>query len=287
MASVIINGRSVPSDQAVISIQDRGFRLGDGVFETIGVYGGVPYQFGFHISRMSGGLAAINIPFDTGMLQAYARQLLKENQVGGGLLRIQVSRGIGSQGYLPDSRHPQAGASWVMETMPLPELPQTPVTLWQASYAKLSPRALPVQYKLCQGLNSTLARMEAAENHCFDALLSNEQRHVCETSSGNLFWIKGNVLYTPALACGVLDGSMRSAILRLSPWQVQEVEATAGQMSHADAVFISNAAWKLLPVSELKPQGLQWKSEELAAQMRALIENDIESYCGQQKASWG
>lgn len=286
MASVIINGRSFPEDQAFVSIQDRGFRLGDGVFETIAVHQGVPYQFDFHIKRMAEGLRAIKIMFDPAILQHHAQQLLKDNAVSEGILRIQVTRGIGSLGYLPDARHPKAGPNWVMETLPLPTLPGKPVQLWQASYTKLSPAALPVQYKLCQGLNSTLARMEADEKQCFDALLSNEQRHVCETSSGNLFWIKGKVLYTPTLACGVLDGSMRSAVLRLSPWQVQEVEATAGQIARADAVFISNAVWKVLPVSELKPQGLQWPSEELTAQMRGLIQDDIESYCAQHKATW-
>lgn len=286
MVSVIINGKLVAEDQAVVPVSDRGFRFGDGVFETIAVHAGVPYQFDFHLQRLVNGLAALKISYDTAALQAQCKQLLHTNQLKDGLLRIQVTRGSGSRGYLPDTSHPKAGATCVVETMPMPEFPQTPVSLWQTAYIKPSPKALPVQLKLCQGLNSTLSRLEASENDCFDALLCNEQRHVCETSSGNIFWVKDKILFTPSLACGVLEGSMRSAILRLSPWRVQEVEATAGQLTRADAVFISNVAWKAIAVSDLKPQGISWPSEALTAEIRALLEKDIASHTEQHKALW-
>jgi branched-subunit amino acid aminotransferase/4-amino-4-deoxychorismate lyase len=286
MGSVIINGQLIAENQANISIEDRGFKFGDGVFETIAVHDGIPYQYELHMQRMAGGLAALKIGFDTRNLKAFAKQLLLENRVNEGILRIQVTRGIGSKGYLPDSANPASGATYVLQTLPLPALPESPVMLWQASYTKPSPKALPVQFKLCQGLNSTLARIEAAENECFDAVLCNEQRHICETSSGNIFWIKDKILYTPTLACGVLEGTMRSTVLRLSPWRVQETEVTPAQLARADAVFISNAAWKVLAAGELKPQGLQWTSAALTEEMRALINEDIKTYSQQHAKEW-
>jgi branched-chain amino acid aminotransferase len=285
MASVIINSQLLPEEQAHIPISDRGFRYGDGVFETIAVQGGVPYQFEVHIERLTKGLAALKIAFDAQTLAAQAKQLLRANDVKEGLLRIQVTRGSGSRGYLPE-KNAATGALCVLETMPMPQISGKPATLWQTRYTKPSPKSLPVQFKLCQGLNSILARMDADENNCFDALLCNEQKHVCETSSGNIFWVKDKILFTPAIACGVLEGSMRSAILRLSPWRVQEVDATAGQMTRADAVFISNVAWKVLAVNEIKPQGIHWNSEALAAEMHALIEQDIASYTQQHAGQW-
>jgi branched-chain amino acid aminotransferase len=285
MADVIVNGRTVAAELAAISIFDRGFRFGDGVFETIAVHDGLPYQFEWHMERMAKGLAAIKIAFDTSILKNHAFSLIKSNQLNEGLLRIQVTRGIGSKGYLPDKNDPNAGPCYVLETRPMPAIGSAPVALWQSTYTKPSPKSLPVQFKLCQGLNSTLARIEAEENQCADALLSNEQKHVCETSSGNIFWLKDKILYTPALACGVLDGSMRSTIMRLSPWKVQEVEATAGQMTRADAVLISNVVWKVLPVGALKPQGIHWNSEDAAKQLLALINEDIRKYNQNQQAA--
>jgi branched-subunit amino acid aminotransferase/4-amino-4-deoxychorismate lyase len=286
MADVIVNGRSIAQELAAVSILDRGFRFGDGVFETIAVHGGVPYQFEWHMDRMAQGLAAIKIAFDTSILKAHTRALLAANQLSDGIVRIQVTRGIGSKGYLPDSADPNAGPCYVLETRAMPAITKNPVALWQSTYSKPSPKSLPVQFKLCQGLNSTLARMEAEENQCADALLSNEQKHLCETSSGNLFWLKDKILFTPSLACGVLNGAMRSVIMRLSPWKVQEVEATAGQMTRADAVLISNVVWKVLPVGALKPQGLQWNSEAAASQLLELINADIAQYTQQHLSSW-
>jgi branched-subunit amino acid aminotransferase/4-amino-4-deoxychorismate lyase len=286
MADVIVNGRSIAQELAAVSILDRGFRFGDGVFETIAVHDGVPYQFEWHIERMAQGLAAIKIAFDTSILKNHTRTLLAANQLTDGIVRIQVTRGIGSKGYLPDSTAPNAGPCYVLETRAMPAIGNEPVALWQSTYTKPSPKSLPVQFKLCQGLNSTLARMEAKENECADALLSNEQKHLCETSSGNLFWLKDKILYTPSLACGVLDGSMRSVIMRLSPWKVQEVEATAGQMTRADAVMISNVVWKVLPVGALKPQGIHWPSEAAAGQLLELINADIAQYTQKHLAGW-
>ncbi len=287
MAQVIINGRFVAEEQATVPLNDRGFRYGDGLFETIAVHNGVPYQYELHIARLDGGLNALKIKFDSAILKAHARELIKQEHIKEGMLRIQVTRGIGSKGYLPDSSNPQAGAFWVMQTAPLPApVTDSTISLWQTSYTKPSAKALPVQFKLCQGLNSTLARMEASENNCFDALLSNEQRHVCETSSGNLFWVKDKILYTPSINCGVLDGTMRSAVLRLSPWRVQEVEATAGQLTRADAVFISNVAVKILPVHELRPQGIHWDSDKLTGELRALIDADIAAHSQLNAPDW-
>ena len=160
MTYFIVNGQLVAAEQATVSAQDRGFRFGDGLFETIAIYSGVPYQFDWHMQRLAEGLQAIKIAFDIKCLKDFSRQLIRKNKVDNGILRIQITRGIGSKGYLPDPSHSRAGAALVIETSPLPTITDKPIGLWQSTYTKISPRALPVKYKLCQGLNSTLARLE-------------------------------------------------------------------------------------------------------------------------------
>ncbi len=273
MTYAIFNGQLVKENEISISPQDRGFRYGDGVFDTMIVHAGKIYQPDWHIERLARGLKAIKIDFNTQSLLALCKKLLQANNFTKGLLRIQVTRGISGRGYLPDSA--KTNPTLLIETIAAPDIDDTPVKLWQSSYNKISSKALPVQFKLCQGLNSTLARMEAVENNCFDAIMLNENGKICETSSANIFWLKNRELYTPALTCGVLEGSVSAAIIRLSPYKVHKVEATTEDLRGADALFITNVAIKIKAISEIKPLDIKWKSEALSEEMLDLLENDI------------
>ncbi len=286
MAHIILNDRLVQAENASISIHDRGFRFGDGVFETIAVHGGVPYRFEWHMERLKSGLEAIRIQFDWRNLHDQCRTLLVADGMEEGLLRIQVTRGIGSRGYMPDSTHPEAGASCVIETATMPVISKEPVALWLSSLRKISPDALPVRYKLCQGLNSTLARLEAADHHCADALLLNMHEHICETSSGNLFWRKEGQFFTPQLSCGVLEGSTRAAIMALFPGEVTEVVAGVDALAGADTVFVTNVVYKALPVGRLMPTGLGWDSVRGTSEMEARLRQDIADYTRAHKGEW-
>lgn len=272
MAYVIFNHQLVAEKEIAISPEDRGFRYGDGIFDTLIIKTGRIYQLDWHLRRLYRGLEAIRINFDTAVLPALCRQLLEANGFKEGLLRIQVTRGIGGRGYLPDN---SAKPTLLIETIAQPDVGRKPVTLWKSSYEKIHPAALPVRFKLAQGLNSTLSRMEAAENACFDALLLNAKGEVCETSSANIFWLKNGALYTPSLACGILEGSIRSAIIRLWDGKLYEVEERPETLETADAVFITNVAYKALAVGGLMPTGLKWDSAGLAEKMLGLLENDI------------
>ncbi len=273
MQYIILNNQLINADEAKISPQDRGFRYGDGVFETMLVQDRRIYQWDFHVDRLARGLAAIKISFDVSFLIIPCFELVSINGVKNGLLRLQITRGIGGRGYLPDA---SATPTLVIETMEMPAPPPLAISLWLSSYSKISPKSLPVNFKLCQGLNSTLARMEAAENNCFDALMLNEAGAVCETSSANIFWLKNGVLYTPALACGVLEGGMRNAVLRLSPYPVQEVEEGVESLRSAEEVFITNTAYKILPVSELKPLNLIFDSYAVANDIANKIGREVD-----------
>ena len=300
MKYIILNQKLILEGVAHISPQDRGFRYGDGVFETILISNKLPHNFGvrhceealadaaihnddkdwiaspsarndeitrklyqweFHVKRLKAALTATRIEFDTNILPALCGELLTANKCSEGLLRIQITRGIGGRGYLPERG---ISPTLLIETMAIPTPPPAPISLFLSSYAKISQSALPVNFKLCQGLNSTLARMEAADNNCFDALILNDAGQICETSSANIFWLKNGILYTPSLACGVVEGSIRNAVIRTSPYPVQEVAENLEVFALAEAVFITNVAYKILPVFELKPLGISWNSSKLA-----------------------
>ncbi len=272
MTYAIFNHKLIKSEEICISPQDRGFRYGDGVFDALIVSNGRIYQFNWHIERLASGLQAIKINFDVAELKPLCEHLLQTNNVKEGLLRIQITRGISGRGYLPNEK---ATPTLLIETMAMPVIDKSPISLWQSKYSKISSKALPMKFKLCQGLNSTLARMEAAENNCFDALMLNENNEICETSSANIFWLKNGELYTPSLACGVLEGSIRAAIIRLWQGKLHEVTENIETLKTAQAVFITNVAWKVIAVSELKFLNVQWKSDAIVAKMLDLLGNDI------------
>ena len=273
MAYSIFNGELIEENCARISPQDRGFRYGDGIFETLRVHNGAPYQFAWHMRRLAQGLAAIRIMYDVQALAGYCRVLLEKNNITNGLIRIHISRGVGGRGYLPDSH---MTPTLLIETMPEPEKPAKPIVIWHSSYQKISLASLPTNSKISQGLNSTLARMEAADNQCFDALLLNEKNELCETSSANIFWVRNNEIYTPSLECGALEGSIRAAVIRLSPYKIYEVKAAIEELKEADEVFITNAAWKILSVSELRPSGKKWQNTLITAELLSRLNKDIE-----------
>ena len=286
MNFISVNGTLTESENAVVSVQDRGFRYGDGVFETIAVYGGVPYQFDFHMERLRGGLSALKIAYDTATLQQQVHELLKANKAGYAILRIEITRGIGSKGYLPDLSVPRAGSTCIIETSPRPLPVDDWVSLWLSGYQKPSPLVLPTSFKLCQGVNSTLARMQAVENGCFDALQLGESGYICETSSANIFWLKDGILYTPAIGGGTLPGSTRAAIMRLYPYPLQEVLVGVSELAQAQAVCVTNSTWLAVGIASLQPKNMTWESAELAAQLRGLLQKDIEEHCRTQQALW-
>lgn len=269
---LLINSQLIHAQEAKISVSERGFRFGDGVFETIAVHAGKPYQWPFHIKRLQAGLKAIRIAQSLDTLKADCQKLLAANQITDGLLRIYISRGQGGRGYMPDAT---ASALVVIEAMPHTFALLPPVEMWLSRYEKISPKALPVQYKLAQGMQSTLTTMEAADNQCADALLLSADGYVCETTCGNIFWLQNETLYTPSLDCGALDGSTRHMLMHLSPWKVEEGAYMLDALKQAEAVIITNCRIKAQSVARLLPSGDAWEGQNFAAKCYHLLIKDI------------
>lgn len=279
-----VNGQYIPQTAASIPIQDRGFRFGDGIFDTIAIYDGVPYQWQYHINRIKEGLASLKINADTQPLSAICKKLLQQNTHKEGFLRIAITRGSGSHGYLPAIT---TEPTIVVETLPKIHQFTDTVSLWHSNYIKPNSVHYPVQCKTMQGLNSTLARIEAQENHCFDALLCNSNNHICETSSANIFWINQHTIYTPSLECGVLAGTTRQIIQDIAPYPVKEGTFTLDDLAQAEGVFITNVAWQILPVSQLYPHKFTWSSElDIYATLVQQLHEHIAKYVTHHKKQW-
>jgi branched-subunit amino acid aminotransferase/4-amino-4-deoxychorismate lyase len=264
------NGEYVNAENVSISPDDRGFRFGDGVFETIPVYRAKPYQVDWHLKRLEAGLSALQIG-DPGLTREDVMEIIRRNTVIEGFVRIMISRGEGSHGYLPDY---DITSNVLMEAFQRTEpLPDEPANLFLSSYKKPSLDMLPVNVKLAQGLNSTLARMEAQDKNCFEALQLNVEGHICEASSANIFWVVGNKIYTPPLSTGCLNGSTRAALMRIV--SIYQAKIPLASLQEVDEVFLTNCNWQVLPVTELRPMGWKWKSGSTTAHLHDLLKRDI------------
>jgi branched-subunit amino acid aminotransferase/4-amino-4-deoxychorismate lyase len=225
------------------------------------------------MERLSCGLTAIKINFETNGLLDICLELINKNSLKNGFVRIAITRGEGSRGYLPNLK---TVPTLVIETIEnTPDIP-APIDLWLSTYQKIPPACLPAA-KTMQGLNSTLARMEAAENNCFESLQLDGKGNICECSSGNIFWFKENKLFTPKLKLGILPGTMRDAVIRLSPSKVVQGAFKLEELNTAEEVFITNVAWLAVGVKRLYTSDgkMNWQKFAVSEQMKQLILGDI------------
>lgn len=284
MTLTYLNGDYVLDTEAKISVKDRGLKFGDGVFETIAVHGGIPYQWDLHEKRLNQSLDAIGLKFPTAGLQRIAADLLVKNNAVEAVLRITITRGPAGRAYAaPREIHPTV----ILETFPMPERPAAPISLFMSPWKKISPAALPIHTKTLQCLNSVLSRTAAEENGCFEALLMSEKGHICECSSANIFWFKGNTLFTPAKESGILLGTTRSAVIRLSPYKVAEGIFTLEEMQEADEIFLSNVTLKAMPVGKLAWHDAEWKHHPKTTEIYNLVMDDIKNHAPSRTAAVG
>lgn len=274
-----LNGFLTPASEAHLSVDDRGFRYGDSVFETIRIHEGIPYLWEAHYDRLEQGLETLAIHADITDLHAHALALIQANTLKDGILRIQISRGSGSRGYLPAQTN---SPTIVIETLALPNIPENKrIILCVSELRRIPPACLPTHLKIGQGLNSTLARMEAEEQGCYDAIQLSMDNFISECSSHTLFWSKGEHIFTPSPDTGCLKGITASQLFKHMPWKLSAGHYKLPHLLKADGVFICNSASLVLAVHNIQIRNHTFdfpKSTALAARCRVFFEQNMAAY---------
>jgi aminodeoxychorismate lyase len=257
---VFLNGQFVPEAQAVVSVFDRSFLYGDGLFETIRVWRGTPFRWQQHWERLQRGAAflKLRVPFPPAALSDFASRLIRQNQMPESLLRISLSRGVGKRGY---STHGPDQPVLAMTLHPAPLFdPQKPLQ-WRLMISSIR---VPAQdrlanFKTCNKLPQILARAEAEAAGADEALLLNTDGEVAEAASSNLFWIERGTVCTTPLASGILAGVTRAAVLEIcqqAGLPSQEVAIPVERLRQAQGVFLSLSSLGLVEVTDLDDHGL-------------------------------
>lgn len=240
---VFLNGRFVPEAEAVVSVFDRSFLYGDGLFETLRIHGGRPFAWTEHMARLERGadFLRLRVPFTREQLRDFAGQLITLNRMTEAVLRLTLSRGIGPRGYSTrGADHPVL----VMTLHPAPVIDPLHPPQWRlitASVRLPAGEAL-AQFKTCNKLPQILARAEADEAGADEALLLNTDGFVAEAATSNLFWIADGAVCTPPLIAGALAGVTRGVVLGICAElgvKTRELSVGPEELRRAEGVFLT------------------------------------------------
>lgn len=249
---VYVSGRLSPAEEASASALDRGLLYGDGLFETVRVYGGKPFMLEEHLRRMAEGASRIALVLpDKEEIKAAVGAVLQANSLTEAYLRITVTRGPTGKMWSDLS-----GCSPAVLVLAKPfNRPDFGEGLrLTVSRFRIDERGPLCGVKHTGILPKILARTEAVNSGADDAVLLDTRGFVGEGTSSNLFWAKGGRLYTPSLSCGILAGVTRQVVAEIASAEkiaVEEGEFRLDVVKEAEEVFLTSSTWEIAPVREL------------------------------------
>ncbi|HEK21450.1 MULTISPECIES: aminotransferase class IV [unclassified Mucilaginibacter] len=251
-AFINFNGELLPEDDKLLTIGNRAFRYGDGLFESMRLMKGKLKFPELHAERLQKGMKALKIDgysqTDSWFLKDKVEELARRNKLKHGRVRLTVYRD--AEGLYTPSQNKMG---YCIEISPLdePRYYLNEKGLIMDVYSELKK---PFNYlsniKTCNSLIYVMAGLFKQQNRLDDIFLLNDNSNLCEAGSSNIFVWYQNHLYTPALSEGCVEGVMRRVVIQLARENnipVTEAQINAEVLNEADEVFLTNAT-----------KGIQW-----------------------------
>jgi aminodeoxychorismate lyase len=258
---VFLDGKFVPEGKAAISVYDRSFLYGDGLFEVVRIFNGRPFRWRQHMVRLQRGakFLKIKLPFTPEKLHRFAVKLVAKNKMPDSLLRLTLSRGVGIRGYSPKGAEKPVLA---MTLHPAPEMDLEHPPEWKLiSSAFRLPAGEPLsQFKTCNKLPQVLARAEADAADANEALLLNTEGFVVEAAAANLFWVERGRVFTPPLAGGILPGVTRGTVLEICTKlkiPAAQKNILPNNLARVDGIFLSVSSFGIVAAKSLDGKKLK------------------------------
>jgi branched-chain amino acid aminotransferase len=248
-----LNGRFVEGPHARLDVADRGFTLGDGLFETLAVRNGKSLRVPAHLARLSAGARALRLalPYDAAALGRALSDTVRMNNIREGALRLTLSRGPGARGLAPPEKPSPTVVIAAHSGLP----PETPARAIVARSARRDEGSALARLKSLSYLGEVLARIEALDAGADEALLLNTQGRIADGAASTLFVYLGNWLLTPALEEGALPGIVRAAAIR-ELGAVERGLAPADVLQADEAVLANSLGVRALVALDGRPIGL-------------------------------
>ena len=282
MAIVFLNGEFLPAEQARVPIADRGFLLGDGVFETGRLHRGKFFRLEQHLRRLAASAAIMRIePPPLEQLIDIAHELVHRNHATEAALRITVTRGSGGRGLSRSG----AGPNTVVATLsPIaPNWFERAAQGWRIQIAQTRRPAvdsIPPQLKGLGRSYALLAHFEAEETGFDDALLLSADGWIAEGPTWNVFWRRASTVFTPALEAGILEGVTRGLMIELARaagYNVEEGLYRPSDLDAADEVFATMTSNGVVPFIALGAHTLRARdaAQRLQAEYWSLVRSEL------------
>ena len=249
-----INGQRVDAATATVSALDRGFLYGDGVFEVLRAYGGIPHALEEHLGRLRASAAQVglSLPVPLAQLRVEVCELLADLGAVDAHVRLVVTRGRGDLGVAPHNAH--APTRMIVAT-PLIAVTRSRYTDGvRAATVRLPQLAARGALSGAKTLNylANVVWMQQARAQGFDeALLVAHGDVVVEAATANVFVVSGHDVMTPATEVGALPGVTRAAVLACASSagvRAREGRVTLADLWTADEVFLTSSVRELVPV---------------------------------------
>jgi branched-chain amino acid aminotransferase len=283
---VYIGGKFYDKADAKISVYDHGLLYGDGVFEGIRSYSGHVFRLEQHVDRLYDSAKAIHlvIPMTRPAMCQAVIDTLKVNDLSDAYIRLVVTRGAGSLGLDPrKTTDPQVIIITDSISLYPSELYEQGLKIITAGTMRNHPSALNPRVKSLNYLNSILAKIEATNAGCLEALMLNHKGEVSECTGDNIFVVRRGELHTPSIDAGILEGITRDAVIELARSggiRVYERTMDRHDVYTADEVFLTGTAAEVIPVVEVdarpigngKPGPV---TKELSRRFHILVRNQL------------
>ena len=250
---VYLNGKFVLKSEAFISVMDRGFLFGDGVYEVFRSYNGLILGLESHLKRLQDGLDAINIinPYNNKEWTSIINKLIsyhKENSKQA--IYLQVSRGCDD-----DRKHTHGKLRPTVYMQSSPFKSRTKADLLKGSSAITRED---IRWSQCDtkatSLLANIMFAQEAKNYCVEEVILIRDGIVTECSSSNLFLYKNNCIYTHPKGPYILPGITREIIIHCAKYcdiKVKEVEFTKNSLMDADEVWVSSSTREVIPITRI------------------------------------
>ena len=254
MTKIYINGKLHDKNDAKISVYDHGLLYGDGVFEGIRIYHGKVFRLARHIDRLyeSARSILLEIPLTKEKMAEAIQSTVRANDKRDGYIRAVVTRGAGTLGLDPrKTADPQVVIIVDDITMYPRELYENGLDIVSVATIRNHPNALNPRIKSLNYLNNIMAKIEAIQAGCVEALMVNHEGLIAECTGDNIFLVKRGVLKTPAPDAGILEGVTRDAVIELAKqagMAVLEPPLTRHDVYTADECFLTGTAAEIIPV---------------------------------------
>jgi branched-chain amino acid aminotransferase len=280
---VYLNGEFLPKEEAKISVFDHGLLYGDGVFEGIRSYNGRVFKLDEHLKRLYNSAKAIRlrIPLNIDEMKEALLETLRRNNLHDAYIRLVVTRGEGDLGLDPD-KCPEPNVFIITDKIVL--YPQKfydeGLEIVTAATRRNIPEAINPRIKSLNYLNNILAKLEGKLADAKEALMLNTEGYVVECTGDNIFIVKDNVLITPPIHVGILEGVTRDTVMEIAKEiniQVEEEVFTRYDLYIADECFLTGTAAEIIPVVKVDGRAIGdglpgAMTKRLAAKFKKLTE---------------